>query len=74
MDQMEKRIRSRASQKTMYINIENFNNIINGIEILNGFMNSQRKKNIKEYFINIKLRINFMKVGPILNIENYIKI
>ena len=26
-------------------------NIINGIEILNGFMNSQRKKNIKEYFI-----------------------
>ena len=32
MDQMEKRIRSRASQKTMYINIENFNNVINALE------------------------------------------
>jgi hypothetical protein len=32
MDQMEKRIRSRSTQKTMYINIEGFNNILNGIE------------------------------------------
>ena len=32
MDQMEKRIRSRSSQKTMYINIDNFNNVINALE------------------------------------------
>ena len=32
MDQMEKRIRSRASQKTMYINIEDFNKVINALE------------------------------------------
>ena len=32
MDQMEKRIRSRASQKTMYINIEEFNKVINALE------------------------------------------
>ena len=32
MDQMEKRIRSRSSQKTMYINIEDFTSVINAIE------------------------------------------
>ena len=32
MDQMEKRIRSRSSQKTMYINIEEFVQVINAIE------------------------------------------
>ena len=32
MDQMEKRIRSRSSQKTMYINIDDFNNVINALE------------------------------------------
>ena len=32
MDQMEKRIRSRSSQKTMYINIENFESVINALE------------------------------------------
>ena len=32
MDQMEKRIRSRSTQKTMYINIEDFNNVVNAIE------------------------------------------
>ena len=32
MDQMEKRIRSRSSQKTMYINIEDYEDVINGIE------------------------------------------
>ena len=32
MDQMEKRIRSRSSQKTMYINIENFDSVINALE------------------------------------------
>ena len=32
MDQMEKRIRSRSSQKTMYINIDNFENVLNALE------------------------------------------
>ena len=32
MDQMEKRIRSRSSQKTMFINIDDFNNVINALE------------------------------------------
>ena len=32
MDQMEKRIRSRSSQKTMYISIEQFESVINAIE------------------------------------------
>ena len=57
MDQMEKRIRSRASQKTMYINIENFNNVINALEKAfhkNIFNNNDKDENlnneeIKEY-------------------------
>ena len=32
MDQMEKRIRSRSSQKTMYINIDDFQSVLNAIE------------------------------------------
>ena len=32
MDQMEKRIRSRSSQKTMYINIAKFEDVLNGLE------------------------------------------
>ena len=32
MEQMEKRIRSRSSQKTMYINIQDFEDVINAIE------------------------------------------
>jgi hypothetical protein len=32
MDQMEKRIRSRSSQKTMYINIDDFEKVMNGLE------------------------------------------
>ena len=49
MDKMEKRIRSRSTQKTMYINIENFNNIINGIEkaftknIINEYEENEKK-------------------------------
>ena len=39
-------------------------NIINGIEILNGFMNSQRKKNIKENFI---LLFNYFYQSGIYN-------
>ena len=57
MDQMEKRIRSRASQKTMYINIEDFNNVINALEKAfhkNIFNNNDKDENlnneeIKEY-------------------------
>lgn len=32
MDQMEKRIRSRSSQKTMYINIDDYQKVINALE------------------------------------------
>ena len=32
MDQMEKRIRSRSSQKTIYINIDGFDSVLNGLE------------------------------------------
>ena len=32
MDQMEKRIRSRSSQKTMYINIEDYQKVLNALE------------------------------------------
>ena len=32
MDQMEKRIRSRSSQKTMYINIDDYQSVLNAIE------------------------------------------
>ena len=32
MDQMEKRIRSRSSQKTMYINIDDFQSVLNAVE------------------------------------------
>ena len=32
MDQMEKRIRSRSSQKTMYINIEDYKRVLNALE------------------------------------------
>ena len=32
MDQMEKRIRSRSSQKTMYINIDDYKKVINALE------------------------------------------
>ena len=32
MDQMEKRIRSRSSQKTLYINIDNYESVINCLE------------------------------------------
>ena len=57
MDQMEKRIRSRASQKTMYINIDNFQNVINALEKAfhkNIFNNNDKDENlnneeIKEY-------------------------
>ena len=43
MDQMEKRIRSRSSQKTMYINIEDFTSVLNALEKI--FHNKEILKN-----------------------------
>jgi len=51
MDQMEKRIRSRSSQKTMYINIEDFHKVINAIEKAfqkNIFEDEEESENIDE--------------------------
>ena len=57
MDQMEKRIRSRSTQKTMYINIEDYEKVLNALEKAfhkNIFNNNDKDENlnneeIKEY-------------------------
>ena len=46
MDQMEKRIRSRSSQKTMYINIQDFIPVINALE--KAFTKKQFQEKIKD--------------------------
>ena len=60
MDQMEKRIRSRSSQKTMYINIENYKNVINGLE----------KCFNKKYFIDKNEGVNDEENNEINSINN----
>jgi hypothetical protein len=60
MDQMEKRIRSRSSQKTMYINIENYKNVINGLE----------KCFNKKYFLDKNEGVNDEENNEINSINN----
>jgi hypothetical protein len=60
MDQMEKRIRSRSSQKTMYINIENYKNVINGLE----------KCFNKKYFLDKNEGVNDEESNEINSINN----
>ena len=60
MDQMEKRIRSRSSQKTMYINIENYKNVINGLE----------KCFNKKYFLDKNEGLNDEENNEINSINN----
>lgn len=52
MDLMEKRIRSRFSQKTIYINIESFENLIFGIEKLFGVDDNSLTNNSKFLFFD----------------------
>ena len=52
MDQMEKRIRSRSTQKTMYINIEDYEKVLNAVEKAfqkNIFNNDENNKDKDRY-------------------------
>ena len=52
MDQMEKRIRSRSTQKTMYINIEDYEKVLNALEKAfhkNIFNNEENDNNKDRY-------------------------
>ena len=52
MDQMEKRIRSRSTQKTMYINIEDYEKVLNALEKAfhkNIFNNEENDNNKDKY-------------------------
>ena len=64
MDQMEKRIRSRSSQKTMYINIEDFTSVINALEkafIKKSLLEKDSDNEIEENKIETENNINSEK-------------
>lgn len=74
MDQMEKRIRSRASQKTMYINIGDFHCVINALEKAFHKNIFNDKENNDEYLDKEEIR-EFEKCGKdfydcLINEEN----
>ena len=65
MDQMEKRIRSRSSQKTMYINIEDCEKVLNAVEKAfhkNIFNNEQNTDNNKDKYNQEEIQ-EFEKCG-----------
>ena len=65
MDQMEKRIRSRSSQKTMYINIDDYEKVLNAVEKAfhkNIFNNKQKTDNNKDKYNQEEIQ-EFEKCG-----------
>ena len=65
MDQMEKRIRSRSSQKTMYINIDDYEKVLNAVEKAfhkNIFNNEQNTDNNKDKYNQEEIQ-EFEKCG-----------
>ena len=65
MDQMEKRIRIRSSQKPMYINIDDYEKVLNAVEKAfhkNIFNNKQKTDNNKDKYNQEEIQ-EFEKCG-----------
>ena len=64
MDQMEKRIRSRSTQKTMYINIEDYEKVLNALEkaFHKNFFNSDENNNNKDRYSEEEIQ-EFQNIG-----------
>ena len=64
MDQMEKRIRSRSTQKTMYINIEDYEKVLNAVEkaFHKNFFNNDENNNNKDRYSEEEIQ-EFQNIG-----------
>ena len=65
MDQMEKRIRSRSTQKTMYINIEDYEKVLNALEkaFHKNIFNNEENDNNKDRYSEEEIQ-EFQVIGP----------